>query len=150
MMKRHVPSEEDGRVALRDHVLDKAEQARARHGVIDAAGISDLLADRDVARFPTALRFATDRLQPGELAWAEARGDGPSEGYVLHVHPRFRGDDVLLPRIVAYHLVRINYGDIARPEEAELFGATLLGLDVDEYYESLCAAADGLLAEVRP
>ncbi len=33
----------------------------------------------------------------------------------------------------AYHLVTVNYGDVATHEEAEVFGATLLDLDQDDY-----------------
>ena len=40
----------------------------------------------------------------------------------------------------------INYGDIATHEEAELFGATLLGLDQEHYYATLCKLADSLPA----
>ncbi len=44
--------------------------------------------------------------------------------------------------LIAYHLVVPNYGDIAGADEAELFGATLLGLEVHDYYQALCAASD--------
>jgi hypothetical protein len=38
----------------------------------------------------------------------------------------------------------VNYGEIVSHEEAELFGATLLGMDVEEYYRALCDLADGV------
>ena len=46
-----------------------------------------------------------------------------------------------VPLLVAYHLVRVNYGEIAGPEAAEVFGATLCGMDVDDYYAALQSAS---------
>jgi hypothetical protein len=44
--------------------------------------------------------------------------------------------------LVLYHLVLINYGDFASPEDAEIFGSNALGLSKDQYYQALCAMAD--------
>ena len=44
----------------------------------------------------------------------------------------------------AYHVVSINYLDVATHEEAELFGAALHGLEIDDYYERVCTLADEL------
>ena len=145
-MKRHQPTEEDGKVALRDHVVEKALEARRRYpNLEDAEVLAAFLQDDTCVRFPTELSFDATFLQEGEFAWAAQRGDSPKDGYVLHVHPRFRTDRVL-PRLVAYHVARINYGDIVTSREAELYGSALLGLDVEEYYQSLCRAADSLSA----
>jgi hypothetical protein len=38
----------------------------------------------------------------------------------------------------------INYGSIVEAEHAELYGATLLGLEVDTYYQALCELADAM------
>jgi hypothetical protein len=141
-MKRS-PTEADGRRALRDHVVDRALAARARHGApIDAAAFRRLLEDRELVRYPTTLEFSAAELRPGEFACALPAGERPADGFRLIVHPRFRGRDDLVPLLAAYHLVTVNYGDIASHEEAELFGAALLGLDVESYYRMLCGFAD--------
>jgi len=135
--------EADGREALREHAARRAHEARTAYGsLIDEAAIMRMLADRAVVRYPTTIRFDAAPLQPGEFAYAEPQGDGPSLAYCVNVHPKFADRRDLLPMLIAYHIVRINYGDIATHEEAEIFGATLLGLDVNAYYDRLCLLAD--------
>jgi len=135
---------EKGRLALRDHAAACAEDARRRYGRVDYPAITTMLEDRKVVRYPTELRFSVAALVSGEFAYAEPLGERPSEGYRLWVHPYFeqRLDD--LPRLIAYHIPAVNYGDVVTEEDAEVFAATLLGEDRDEYYERLCALADEL------
>jgi len=139
------PSAADAREALLEHAARRAREARDAYGPgIDHATILRMLTDRAVVRYPTTIRYDAAALQPGEFAHAEPQGAGPALEYCLHVHPRFADQPDLLPLLISYHLVRINYGDVATHAEAETFGATLLGLDVDEYYERLCLLADGI------
>ncbi|MCP3915776.1 MAG: hypothetical protein GY711_09490 [bacterium] len=134
---------EDGYSALRDHLVERARVARARYGPVLGVGeMEQLLVDADVVRFPTRLVFADEPLMPGEFGWARPRGRRPSEGFDLVLHPRFQGDDEAVPLLAAYHVVAINYLDVATHEEAELFGAALFGLEVEEYYGRVCALAD--------
>lgn len=138
-------TENDGRIALRDHVLARAAVARARYGgVVGWTELLAMLEDRQVVRFSTAVVFTATGLLAGEFAHAEMAGDRAAQGYRILVHPSFEGRVDLLPLLVAYHLVRVNYGDIATAADAELFGATLLGLDVEEYYRALCEASDSV------
>ena len=134
-------TEEAGYEALRAHLLDRALLARHRYGPgIDQTAILHILQDRDVVRFPTVLRFGTESLYAGEFAHALPLGDAPTDGFALVVHPHFRErpDDIGL--LAAYHLVSINYLDVATHEEAELFGAALHGIETDEYYERVWRA----------
>jgi len=138
-------TEADGYEALRAHLVERARAARARHGPWDdPAAVERLLADPEVVRFATRLRFDASGLLDGEFAWARPRGTGPRDGFDLLVHPRFDGRPEALAALVAYHVPSINYLDVATRVEAELFGATLLGMDVDAYYERVCALADEL------
>jgi len=140
-----VPSERDGRVALRDHILALAETARSRYGpVTDRGGLLRLLGDRSIVRYPVETGFNAGPLQPGEFAHAQPLGEHPRTGFRIFVHPALLRRDDLWIRAVVYHLARVNYGDIAGPDECELFGANLLGLDVEEYYRALCELADAL------
>ncbi len=138
--------EHEGRAALTDHAADCAYQARQRHGEIDTATLPSLLADDKVVRYPTELCLDAGPLEAGEFAYAEPRGAHPRDGFRLCVHPHFAGR-AELPLLVAYHLVAINYGEIATREQAEVFGALLLGLDPDEYYERVCRLADEVAAQ---
>lgn len=145
-MKRHEATVAEGLEALRDHVVDKAFAAREAYGdhggPIDAAALAELLQDSRFVRFPVRVAFGAARLQPGEFAYPEAVNGDPRQGYVLWVHPHFeaRPDDVAL--LIAYHLVIVNYGDIADEEHAELYAATLLGMEQQTYYQRICALAD--------
>lgn len=138
-------TEEDGRTALRDHIVERAAQARIRYGLyIDGEAIMRMLDDRQVTRYPCGVRFDASALMPGEFAHAQPLGDRPSDGYCLFVHPALESETDLWPLVMAYHIVSINYGEIATSDEAELFGATLLGLEVEDYYQALCEVSDHL------
>ena len=150
-MKKPKLTEEDGYEALKGHTLDKALLARSRYGPsFDEQSMTQLLADPEVVRFPTVLRFDADSLMPGEFAWARALGESPSEGFALFVHPHFEGRWDVLPMLIAYHLVSINYLDVATQDEAELFGAALLGMEVLDYYDQVCALADSIPGAPQP
>jgi len=141
----HQPSEQDGRRGLRDHALERAALARARHGpVMNAEAMLRLLDDRDVVRYPKLVRFDAAGLEPGEFAHAEPLGEHPREGFCLYVHTSFARRDDVLPLLIAYHIPPINYGDIVEPEDCEAFGAALLGMSQEDYYEALCELADSL------
>lgn len=141
----HRLTEHDGRVALRDHILERTAAARARYGpLIDDAAIMRILDDREIVRYPLGVRFDAAPLQPGEFAFAMPVGEHPREGFCLFIHPSFEQRRDLWPRLIAYHIPPVNYGDIADAEDCELFGASLLGLTTDSYYEALCDLADTL------
>ena len=146
-----VPTPGDARQSLRDHVIAKAVAARRRfHGPIGRAEIMRLLEDRETVRYPVGVRFDAQPLRPGEFACLEALGTHPSDGFCLFIHPMFEPVHDLIPLLVAYYIPSVNYGDVASHAEAELFGATLLGLDVDEYYKILCSVADTPMATAHP
>lgn len=148
---RHTPTEHDAKAGLRDHVLERARAARERHGpIIDDAAILRVLDDRTVVRYPTGVRFDASPLRAGEFAWAAPLGEHPKDGFCLFVHPIFERRRDLWPLLIAYHIPPINYGDIASAEDCEAFGAALLGLDVEAYYDELCALADALPAPAQP
>lgn len=138
-------TEDDGYEALRGHVLERALAAREKYGpTIDEGALLRMLQDPEVVRFSTHLVYDEEALMDGEFAWARALGDSPKDGYHIVVAPMFRDRPGDIVAIVAYHLVRVNYLDVATHVEAELFGAALLGIEVDDYYARLCALADEL------
>lgn len=139
------PSEQDGLIALRDHVAERARSARVQHGPsIDAESIMRVLDDRKAVRYPVSVVFDDARLQPGEFAWPQPLGDHPSEGYRLFVHPTFEHRPETWAMLIAYHIPTINYGDIVTHEEAEIYAATLLAMKQEHYYSALCELADEL------
>ncbi|MFG0257245.1 MAG: hypothetical protein ACF8GE_05020 [Phycisphaerales bacterium JB043] len=142
-------TEQDGRASLREHVETKAHEARLSHGLyIDAEEIVRMLNDASVVRYPVGLRFDSSPLEPGEFAWAMPLGDHPSEGFCLFVHEWFESQPEAWALLIAYHIPSINYGEIVSHDEAELYGATLLGMSTEEYYRALCELTDSI-PEVR-
>jgi len=140
---RHIPTAEEAQHSLRDHIITKATDARLRRGgLIDKQVMLQLLDDRSVVRYPLGVRFDAEPLQPGEFACLEPLGSHPSDGFCLYIHPTFETVDDLFPLLVAYYIPSVNYGEVASHTEAELFGATLNGIDVEEYYKILCSVAD--------
>ncbi len=141
------PTAADGQQSLRDHVATKAREARALSGrPIGRAQIMQLLNERTVVRYPVGVRFDSEPLSRGEFACLEALGAHPSDGFCLFVHPMFESADLDLPLLVAYYIPSVNYGEIVSHVEAELYGSTLLNLDIEEYYARICAAADAVEA----
>lgn len=134
---------EDGRRALGVHLLEKGRKLRRKYGrFIDDETLFRILDDREFVRFPARIVFDSSKIEKGMFAAAQKISGGSSDGYVIFVHEYFktrRGD---LPAAVFYHLVTVNYGDFATPDEAEEFGSAALGLDKEYYYQYLCRLAD--------
>lgn len=137
------PTAEDAQESLRDHVIEKAINARTKYGrLIGMPAMAHLLQDRSVVRYPLGVRFDADPLREGEFACLESLGAHPNDGFCLFIHPMFENVDELIPLLIAYYIPSVNYGEVASHVEAELFGASLTGIDVEEYYRILCSAAD--------
>jgi hypothetical protein len=133
------------REAFLAHLVAKATAARFKYGLyIDAEAIRRMLDDPEVVRYPTSIEFDAAPLHADEFACPQPLGFHASDGYCLFVHPHFRRQPENLPLLVAYHIPTINYGGIAETEHAELYGATLLGLEVETYYRALCELADSV------
>lgn len=144
-MERHIPTEQDGKQALRDHVAEKALAARARYGpAIGPAQVPALLKDPSVVRYPVEIVFGADGLQPGEFAFAQQIGEHPRDGFRLWVHPWFEPQPGALPLLIAYHIPSINYGDVATAADCEVFAAALLGMERERYYATICELADSI------
>jgi len=144
--------------AVSEHVLGRARMIYEKYGPkIDYPVLLNILGDRDAVRFPVGIAFDSSRLDPGMFAIAEpVRKDAPEDDeeaeyreyaeladeYVIVVHEHFKGQSDLLPSLVLYHLVTVNYGDMATGNDAEVFGANVLGIDQEAYYAQLCDLAD--------
>jgi hypothetical protein len=67
----------------------------------------------------------------------------------MYVHPFFLTQLPQVPYLVLYQLVVVNYGEFASADDAETFGAAVLGISRDEYYQALCEMADQLCGQAR-
>jgi hypothetical protein len=138
---------DDARESLTGHVALKGEEIRAKYGPhVGWNEVQRILQDRACVRYPVEVIFDAQGLLEGEMAFPSPKGSRLEDGFTLHVHPFFATQPDRLPFLVLYQLVVINYGEFASPDDAETFGAAVLGLSKDEYYQALCDMADQLTA----
>lgn len=137
---------DDARQSLSAHVAAKGAELHLKYGPhIGWAELKRVLQDRAFVRYPCQLSFDSTPLLPGEFACPIQHGEHPDEGFTIAVHPQFALRLDLVPALVFYQLVAVNYGDFASPEDAELFGSAALGMHREEYYQLVCWCADELI-----
>jgi hypothetical protein len=140
---------EDGRQSLSAHVEAKGLEIREKYGpTIGWKELLRILEDRTCVRYPCELVFDSEPLRTGEFACSLPKGDRPEEGFRIYVHPYFMMQLEKVPWLVLYQLVLVNYGEFASGEDAEIFGASALGLSQEEYYQTICGLADEISPEV--
>lgn len=138
-------TEADARESLNTHVECKGLAIQEKYGPnIGWNELLQILEDRSCVRYPCTIAFDAAKLKPGEFAFPEPTSGALEEGFTIHVHPHFENQPDVVPSLVLYQLVAVNYGEFASPDDAETFGATALGLSKNAYYESLCQLADQL------
>ncbi len=136
---------DDFKESLNGHVATKGDETRAKYGPhIGWKELQQILRDRSAVRYPCEVVFDSQPLLKDEFAHAMAKGERPEDGYTIYVHPFFMTQLQQVPLLVLYQLVRVNYGEFASPDDAETFGASVLGLSKDDYYNTLCELADQL------
>jgi hypothetical protein len=134
---------EDAKQSLNAHVAAKGAEIFEKYGPeIGWKQLLKILEDRTAVRYPCEVAFDAALLQPGEIAYPVPKGAFPEEGFNMCVHPCFMTQLQLVPYIVLYQLVLVNYGDFASADDAETFGAASLGVGKEEYYQRLCQLAD--------
>jgi hypothetical protein len=139
------PTAEEAKQSLNDHVAYKGWEICQRFGPgLGWADLQVLLNDRAFVRYPVEIVFDTANLNPGEFAYPAQRGERPEEGFIMYVHPIYMVQLSMVPYLVLYQLVSVNYGQFASPDDAETFGAHALGISRDEYYATVCELADQL------
>jgi len=139
---------DDFKQSLNTHVAAKGEEIREKYGPqIGWKEMLQVLCDRSVVRYPCEVIFDAAPLLEGEFAHAMPNSEDPQDGFKVFVHPFFSLQLERVPHLVFYQLVRVNYGEFASADDAEVFGASALGLSKDEYYGMLCEMADEITGE---
>jgi hypothetical protein len=136
---------DDARQSLTAHVAAKGAEIREKYGpVIGWDELQRIVADRACVRYPCEIVFDAAPLEAGETAHPVPKGERPEDGFTLCVNPYFSTRLEQAPALVLYQLVLVNYGEFASPDDAEIFGASVLGIGRDEYYRTLCTLTDEL------
>ncbi len=139
------PTPAEAKQSLTDHVADKGMEIHAKYGPrIGWREIQRIVQDRSAVRYPCEIAFTSEGLREGEFAYPHPKGALPEDGFVIRVHPVFMTELPFVPHLVLYQLVAVNYGDFASIDDAETFGAAALGMEKEEYYQTICRLADQL------
>jgi hypothetical protein len=140
---------DDARESLTSHVAAKGEEIRAKYGPrIGWSQLQQILQDRASVRYPCEVVFDAGSLVEGEIAYPAPKGSGPDEGFTIYVHPFFALQPERVPYLVLYQLVVVNYGEFASADDAEIFGAAVLGLSKEDYYQGVCELADEIAPQL--
>lgn len=138
---------EDG---LRAHLAEQAVFAHRKHGPVTAANLEVLLQDSDCVRYPLRLIYEFGEMALHQFAQPDVDPRDPSgASRVIYLRPCLRSRPDLVVDAVIYMLPVVNYGDVVTDDHCLLYGATLLGLTVEEYYRRVCALADHVGSEPR-
>lgn len=136
---------EDFQQSLTSHIAQKGDELWCKYGPeIGWAALLDALNDRSLVRYPCEIVFDASALLPGEFAHPVCKGAEPNDGFAIYVHPIYSTERDIVPYLVLYQLVVVNYGEFASADDAETFAAHALGLAKDVYYNALCALANEL------
>lgn len=145
-----VELEQLGQQSLREHLVAQAIVAHQKHGPLTADKLEALLHDPDCLRHPVRLIFefgemAMHQFAQPDIDWRNTEQDGR----VLYVRPLLRERPDLLPLAIAYMIPLINYGDIITDDHCRSYGAMLLGMMEEEFYQQICELAELVGAEAR-
>jgi len=142
--------EQRGQQSLRDHLVAQAVVAHQKHGPLTAGKLGAVLHDPDCLRYPVRIVFefgemAMHQFAQPDIDWRNTEQDGR----VLYVRPSLRERPDLLPLAVVYMIPFINYGEVITDDHCLAYGATLLGILADDYYQRLCALSEFSGAQTR-
>jgi hypothetical protein len=139
--------------ALLAHMLERADAARARHGgALGPRNMEAVLLDGESVRFPSRIVYGDGPLDAHQFAQPEPDPADPG-AYLIYLRPKLAERPDLAALAVSYVIPLINYGAVVRTRHVERYGARLMELSRDEYFERLCAMADWLglgAAEEKP
>jgi hypothetical protein len=136
---------DDARQTMEAHAAAKGAEMREKYGPTLGWGqLLKILADRTLVRYPCEVVFDDSALGQNECAHAEPKGDDPTLGFTIFVHPYFVSQPAQALQLVLYQLVLVNYGPFASADDAEALGAAALGISKDEYYQQICRTSDQL------
>jgi hypothetical protein len=135
---------DDARQSLESHAESKGAEMREKYGDLGWGQLLQILRDDTLVRYPCEVIFDANGLIAGECAHAAQKGELPSDGFTIFVHPRFAANPPHALRLVLYQLVVVNYGPFAASSDAEALGAAALGISREQYYSDLCQSADQL------
>lgn len=140
-----------GQDSLREHIAAQAVVAHHKYGPLTFDKLDALLQDPECVRHPTRLVYEFGEMALHQFAQPDTDWRNTElDGRVLYLRPMLRDRPELVVLAVAYMIPLINYGPIINDEHCLGYGAALLGLLEEEYYDAICRLADFVGAEQPP
>jgi len=139
-----------GQDSLRGHLLAQAVVAHQKHGPLTFDKLDSLLHDPECLRHPVRLAYefgemAMHQFAQPDIDWRNTEQDGR----VIYLRPILRDHPDQVVLAAAYMIPLINYGEIVTDDHCLAYGATLLGMMEEEYYQAVCRMAELAGAEAR-
>lgn len=124
---------------LAAELLAKAGEIRRRYGPeIGWKQIQQILVDPQITPFPCEICFDANPLLPGEFAHTAPKSESEGSRFVIYLHPRYASQPGRIPYLVLHQLATVYYAGRATVDDAETFGALVLGLSKEAYFQALC------------
>lgn len=118
------------REGLRGHVEMVAERGRVKHPSLESLlELKKLITDPEIVRFPVSISFTGE----AEAVSLEADSETQEESYIITLNNNLKEREADAVMLALYVIVNINYGKIAKKEEAQSFGSILLGISRKDY-----------------
>lgn len=128
---------------LHDHVENSARKASDKlGGPLCTDNLDVFLNDPSCIRIPTELIFDGYGMEMHQFASPEFVTIDGERRCILHVQPRYTIQPESIPYMVAYMAVAINYGTAATAALCETYGAIVMQLSEDAFYDAICRVAD--------
>ncbi len=140
----------EGEDSLLGHIYEKAQHARSKYGTLTHREIERFLSDPDIVRKPTRLIFEFGEMAANQFAQPEPDPRDIENAFAIYLRPELRQHPDLIPLAVSYVLPLINYGDIITDHHCTIYGALLMGMTENSYYNAICKMADLLGTEDCP
>jgi len=134
---------EDG---LATRLREQAAHAHATYHGLRPSNLGTFLADSEFVRYPTRLVLEFGEMGAHQFAHPEPDIRNPG-GVMLYLRPILGKRPDYLVRAVSYMIPVINFGKIITDDHCLIYGAALMGLSVDAYYDAVCELADFAGAE---
>ncbi len=140
-----------GEDSLKLRLKEQGQEARDKHGILSPSNLETILSDPDCVRYPTRLVLEFGEMAMHQFAHPDIDiRDETGRGRVIYLRPILGKRPDLLALAVSYMIPVINYGDqMIGDEHCQVYGASIMGMSEDVYYQAICELADYVGAEER-
>jgi hypothetical protein len=156
----------DLRESMAIHLRQRAQEIIHKYGPINYSVLQQVLQDKKYTRYPVRILFDSGRIETGLFAITEAiltkpdqslnqtenkeEDDDsyyikpPDQSYEIVIHEYFKDQPEKLLPLILYQLPIVNYGNVVTYEDSEVFGASMMEISQEDYYQLVCDLVDSI------